>query len=72
MRQTPLSLVALILAGPAWAEVPSVAADTAVVHSLASMVMGDLGTPSLMVPPGTSPHDASLSPSEAQRSAEPT
>jgi zinc transport system substrate-binding protein len=28
--------------------------------------MGDLGTPRLVVPQGTSPHDASLSPSEAQ------
>jgi zinc transport system substrate-binding protein len=65
MRPTALALV-LALATPASAEVPRVLADTAPVHSLVAMVMGDLGTPELIVPPGTSPHDASLSPSEAQ------
>jgi zinc transport system substrate-binding protein len=34
------------------------------------MVMGDLGEPGLIVPPGTSPHDASLAPSEAQALSE--
>src|SRR4028119_1578053 len=53
-------------AAPAAAEVPRVLADTAPVHSLTALVMGDLGTPELIVPQGTSPHDASLSPSEAQ------
>lgn len=63
-------LLLLLSATPVAAEVPAVLADTAVIHSLASMVMGDLGTPSLVVPPGTSPHDASLSPSEARALAE--
>lgn len=63
----PILLAPLLLAAsPAAAEVPTVLADTAPVHSLVAMVMGDLGTPSLIVSPGTSPHDASLSPSEAQ------
>ena len=62
----PLYLAALIAAGPACAEVPTVLADTAPVHSLVAMVMGDLGSPAMIVPQGTSPHDASLSPSEAQ------
>lgn len=56
----------MLCAAPAWAEVPSVLAETAPVHSLVSIVMGDLGTPGMIVPPGTSPHDASLSPSEAR------
>ncbi len=61
-----LLLILPFLAGvPAAAEVPRVLADTAPVHSLVSMVMGDLGSPELIVPPGTSPHDANLSPSEA-------
>ena len=47
------------------AEVPSVAADIPPVHSLVSIVMGDLGTPSLLVQPGASPHGYSLRPSEA-------
>ncbi len=60
------SALLLLTAAPAWAEVPTVRADTAPIHSLVSMVMGDLGQPAMVVPPGTSPHDASLSPSEAQ------
>jgi len=56
----------LLSAAPAWAEVPTVLADTAPVHSLVAIVMGDLGSPELIVAPGTSPHDASLTPSEAQ------
>ncbi len=65
MRLTFSGLL-LLSAAPALAEVPRVLADTAPVHSLVSLVMGDLGSPELIVPPGTSPHDASLSPSEAQ------
>ncbi|TNC50090.1 hypothetical protein FHG66_08990 [Rubellimicrobium rubrum] len=60
------SALLLLTSAPAWAEVPTVLADTAPVHSLVAMVMGDLGEPAMIVPPGTSPHDASLSPSEAQ------
>ncbi|TNC74636.1 zinc ABC transporter substrate-binding protein [Rubellimicrobium roseum] len=63
---TRLTAALVLLAAPASAEVPSVLADTAPLHSLVSMVMGDLGPPTLIVPPGTSPHDASLSPSEAR------
>jgi zinc transport system substrate-binding protein len=66
----PLLAALLLSAAPAWAEVPRVLADTAPVHSLVAMVMGDLGSPELIVPPGTSPHDASLSPSEARRLTE--
>ncbi len=65
MRHSAIAL-AVLLATPAAAEVPRVLADTAPVHSLVALVMGDLGTPELIVPQGTSPHDASLSPSEAQ------
>lgn len=64
-----LSLAALCLSGlplSALAEVPAVVADTAPVHSLTAMVMGDLGAPALLLPPGMSPHDASLRPSDAQ------
>lgn len=61
-----LAALPLLLAAPAWAEVPRVLADTAPVHSLVALVMGDLGAPELIVPQGTSPHDASLSPSEAR------
>jgi zinc transport system substrate-binding protein len=46
----------LALAGTAKAEVPAVVADIPPVHSLVAMVMGDLGTPDLLVQPGASPH----------------
>lgn len=65
-----LALLLLLAAAPLRAGVPRVLADTAPVHGLVAMVMGDLGTPGLIVPPGTSPHDASLSPSEARALAE--
>lgn len=53
------------LPGTARAEVPSVAADIPPVHSLVAQVMGDLGTPDLLVRPGASPHGYALRPSEA-------
>jgi zinc transport system substrate-binding protein len=71
MRLALASLAALaLLASRAGAEVPRVLADTAPVHSLVALVMGDLGAPGLAVPSGTSPHDAGLTPSEAQALAE--
>ncbi|MEY8879813.1 zinc ABC transporter substrate-binding protein [Donghicola sp. XS_ASV15] len=56
---------AIGVATTAAADVPSVAVDIAPVHSLVSMVMGDLGTPDLLVQPGASPHGYSMRPSEA-------
>jgi zinc transport system substrate-binding protein len=53
-------------ASGAQAEVPRVAVDIAPVHSIVAAVMGDLGTPDLIVPPGASPHDHSMRPSEAR------
>lgn len=68
MRHAPLAAL-LLSAAPAAAEL-RVLADTAPVHSLVAQVMGDLGEPELIVAPGTSPHDASLSPSEARALSE--
>ena len=56
---------ALALAGPARAEVPAVATDIAPVHALVARVMEGLGAPKLVVPPGASPHEHRLRPSEA-------
>lgn len=55
----------VLAASPAFAEVPVVVTDIAPVHSLVAQVMGDLGTPALIVTPGTSFHDAGLRPSDA-------
>ena len=51
---------------PATADIPQVATDIPPVHSLVSQVMGDLGTPKLILPPGTSPHGYAMRPSEAR------
>jgi zinc transport system substrate-binding protein len=52
-------------ATPALAEVPRVVATTKPVHSLVAAVMGDLGTPALIVKGAASPHTYSLRPSDA-------
>ena len=56
---------ALSTVSMAHAAVPVVVTDTAPVHALVAMVMGDLGEPARLIPPGTSPHDAALRPSDA-------
>jgi zinc transport system substrate-binding protein len=60
-----LSLAATLAAGTALAEVPQVAVDIAPVHALVARVKDGVGTPSLIVQPGASPHEYSLRPSEA-------
>jgi len=66
-RSVILGTVSILgLAGIAKADVPTVVADIPPVHSLVSMVMGDLGTPDLLVQAGASPHGYSLRPSEAR------
>ena len=57
--------IALLMAGAANAQAPRVAADVAPVHSLVARVMDGVGSPALIVPPGASPHDHALRPSEA-------
>jgi zinc transport system substrate-binding protein len=66
-RDLPLAIaVALAFITPARAEVPSVVADIAPVQSLAARVMAGLGTPTLIVPSGASPHGYAMRPSEAR------
>ncbi|WP_457808887.1 zinc ABC transporter substrate-binding protein [Kushneria sp. EE4] len=65
-RRWLLPLLPLLFAPSlALADVPRVAVDIAPVHSLAAQVMGDLGTPEMVMPPGASPHGYSMRPSEA-------
>ncbi|SOH93796.1 zinc transport system substrate-binding protein [Monaibacterium marinum] len=68
MSRTLLSLTlpASLLCTAAFADVPDVAADIAPVHSLVARVMDGVGTPSLIVQSGASPHEYSLRPSEAR------
>ncbi|MFB4203651.1 zinc ABC transporter substrate-binding protein [Arhodomonas sp. KWT2] len=49
----------------AYAAVPSVAVDIPPVYSLVDRVMGDLGSPELVIQQGASPHRYSMRPSEA-------
>ncbi|MEZ5861908.1 MAG: zinc ABC transporter substrate-binding protein [Geminicoccaceae bacterium] len=65
LRPSLVSL-SLLLAGPAAAaEPPQVVASILPIQSIAASVMGDRGTPRLLLEPGTSPHAASLKPSQA-------
>ncbi|MEX0302931.1 MAG: zinc ABC transporter substrate-binding protein [Leisingera sp.] len=66
MRNTVAVAALLAGTGAAWAEVPKVAADITPVHGLVARVMQGLGEPSLVVPPGASPHGYSMRPSEAR------
>lgn len=63
-----LSLATLPLAAlplTAIAEVPRVLVDTPALHSITAQVMAGVGTPDLLLPPGASPHDYALRPSDA-------
>ena len=66
----PLILPCLLLPAVAAAEVPSVAVDIPPVHSLVERVMGDLGTPQLVIQSGASPHGYAMRPSEAEALAQ--
>jgi zinc transport system substrate-binding protein len=60
------AIVTMLLASPAVAEVPRVVTDFGPVQSLVAEVMGDLGTPEMLMPSGGDPHDFQLRPSQAQ------
>ena len=66
MNRNLLLLASIALAGKAAAEVPKVAVDIAPVHSLVARVMDGTGEPTLIIPPGASPHDHAMRPSEAR------
>lgn len=55
----------LLTATPALAEVPAVVTDIPPVHALVAQVMGDLGSPVLLLEKGADEHDFQLRPSQA-------
>ncbi len=61
-----LNTAALLAAAslPAHAEVPEVVTDIPVIHSLVSQVMGELGTPELLLDQSADAHDFQLRPSQ--------
>lgn len=65
------AIVATAFAVPAGAaEPPRVVASILPVHALAAMVLGDVASPALLVPPRASPHAFSLKPSDAEALAD--
>ena len=62
----PALLLAVSLPAPLRADVPRVVADIAPVHSLVAQVMEGLGEPQLLVRSASSPHGATLRPSQAR------
>jgi zinc transport system substrate-binding protein len=67
MRQLPLLALTAVLVGTTAvkAEVPDVVVTIKPLHALVASVMGDLGSPTLIVRGGASPHTYSLRPSDA-------
>lgn len=59
------ALASLTLSFPALAEIPKVVTDIHPVNALVSQVMGDLGSPTLLLERGASEHDFQLRPSQA-------
>ena len=59
-----LASLALAAGAPAGAGVPRVITDIPVVHALVAQVMGDLGTPVLLLQKGADEHDFQLRPSQ--------
>ncbi|MEM7563287.1 MAG: zinc ABC transporter substrate-binding protein [Pseudomonadota bacterium] len=67
LRSVILGLcISLLLPMAAAANSPKVAVDIAPVHSLVAQVMAGVGKPDLIIPPGASPHEYTLRPSEAE------
>ncbi|MGH1331964.1 MAG: zinc ABC transporter substrate-binding protein [Paracoccaceae bacterium] len=66
----PVALASLLWSQPALAEAPNVLADTPVTHSLVAQVMGELGTPNLLIERAIDPHHAQLRPSQARALAQ--
>lgn len=58
--------LAIALGCSANADAPSVAVDIAPVHSFVARVMVGVGQPDLVIPPGATPHEYNLKPSEAR------
>ncbi len=66
MRKLLAVVTTTMLTTAAAAEVPAVVTDIPVVQSLVAQVLGDLGTPAVIVGSGSDPHDFQLRPSQAR------
>jgi zinc transport system substrate-binding protein len=70
MRRLFTALLLGTLGQPVLAEAPKVITDISPIHSLASMVMGNVGEPVLLLPSGADPHNFQLRPSQARALSE--
>ncbi len=70
MRYTITLLLTSLLATAAYADVPRVVTDIPPVHALVAQVMGDLGTPVLLLEKGASEHSYQMKPSQAAKLAD--
>ncbi len=62
-----LAVILVVLLGrPALADIPRVMTDVPAVHSLAAQVMGDLGTPGILLDRGADAHHFQLRPTQAR------
>jgi len=64
--RTSLFLCLSLLPAPALAEVPKVITDLPAIQSLAAQVMGDLGSPDVLLEQGANAHSYQLKPSQAR------
>ncbi|TKD22564.1 zinc ABC transporter substrate-binding protein [Rhodobacter capsulatus] len=64
-RPALTALLLSALAAPAFAEVPKVVTDIPPVQALVAQVMGDLGSPAVLLEQGGNAHDYQLKPSQA-------
>ena len=64
-RPALTTLLLSALASPSLAEVPKVVTDIPPVHSLVAQVMGDLGSPAVLLEQGGNAHSYQLKPSQA-------
>ncbi len=70
MRYTISFVAANLFISSASAEVPQVVTDFGPIDALVQQVMGDLGTPTILLPPRGDPHDFQMKPSQAQALAD--
>ena len=70
MIRPAVSLIALLSATPALAEAPRVVTDIPAVHSLVAQVMGEIGSPDLLLEAGGNAHNYQLRPSQARAVAD--
>lgn len=65
--RTALTLFLILFALPSTAQTPRVVADIAPIQSLVEMIMRDVGSADLLLPPNASAHSYSMKPSDARK-----